>query len=138
MSFDEAGRFRIAQFTDLHWSHRSPNCATTVATIKHIFDTEKPHLAILTGDVVTDAPAREAWQAIAAIFAETKIPFAVTMGNHDAEAGISRKEIFALLKDRPYFVGEEGPAAYGFDCCYHNSNFHRFTRLHHQDVAEIF
>ncbi|SCQ18610.1 metallophosphoesterase [Tannerella forsythia] len=110
LRFDEAGRFRIAQFTDLHWSHRSPNCATTVATIKHILDTEKPHLAILTGDVVTDAPAREAWQAIAAIFAETKIPFAVTMGNHDAEAGISRKEIFALLKDRPYFVGEEGPA----------------------------
>lgn len=73
LRFDEAGRFRIAQFTDLHWSHRSPNCATTVATIKHILDTEKPHLAILTGDVVTDAPAREAWQAIAAIFAETNI-----------------------------------------------------------------
>ena len=48
LRFDKAGRFRIAQFTDLHWSHCSPNCAATVETVKHVLDTEKPHLAILT------------------------------------------------------------------------------------------
>ena len=72
LRFDEAGRFRIAQFTDQHWSHRSPNCATTVATIKHILDTEKPHLAILTGDVVTDAPAREAWGRLSPPFLQRR------------------------------------------------------------------
>lgn len=107
--FNQEGRFKIAQFTDLHWKHNSTNCAATIATIKHVLNTEKPDIAILTGDVVTHSPAKEAWLTIAKIFEEAQIPFAVTLGNHDAEAGISRKAIFELLDDLPYFVGEKGP-----------------------------
>ncbi|MDR0349512.1 MAG: metallophosphoesterase [Tannerella sp.] len=109
LAFNEKGLFKIAQFTDLHWSHTSPGCAKTTATIQYVLETEKPDLAVLTGDVVTDAPAREAWLTIAKLFEDAKMPFAVTLGNHDAEAGISRKEIFKLLENLPYFVGEEGP-----------------------------
>lgn len=109
LRFDETGKFKIAQFTDLHWSHKSPNCAVTTATIKHVLQTEKPRLAILTGDIVTDVPARDAWLAIAGLFAEAQTPFAVTLGNHDAEPDISRDEIFDLLDSLPYFVGEKGP-----------------------------
>ncbi len=109
LSFNKEGKFKIAQFTDLHWSHESPNCAKTTATIKAVLNNEKPDIAILTGDVVTDAPAKEAWLAIAKIFKDAKVPFAVTLGNHDNETGISKAEIFNLLKDLPYFVGEKGP-----------------------------
>lgn len=107
--FNTNGLFKIAQFTDLHWSHTSPDCAKTIATIQYVLEAEKPDLVILTGDVVTDAPAKEAWLTIAKLFEEAKIPFAVTLGNHDAEAGISRREIFKLLENLPYFIGEEGP-----------------------------
>ena len=103
------GKFKIAQFTDLHWSHTSPGCAKTTATIQAILKSENPDIAILTGDVVTDAPAAEAWKTIAAIFEEAKTPFAVTMGNHDAEASISKNEIYNILASSPYFVGEKGP-----------------------------
>lgn len=109
LTFNEKGVFKIAQFTDLHWSHTSPDCAKTTATIQYVLETEKPDLAVLTGDVVTDAPAEEAWLTIAKLFEEARTPFAVTLGNHDAEAGISRKGIFKLLENLPYFVGEEGP-----------------------------
>lgn len=108
LSFNKEGRFKIVQFTDLHWSHNSPNCAVTTATIKHVLNTERPDIAILTGDVVTNTPAKEAWLTIAKIFEDAQVPFAVTLGNHDAEAGISRKAIFELLDGLPYFIGEKG------------------------------
>ena len=46
---------------------------------------EQPALAVLSGDVVTDDPAREGWEAVVNLFNELKMPFVVTMGNHDAE-----------------------------------------------------
>lgn len=103
------GKFKIVQFTDLHWSHTSPGCAGTVATIQAVLKAETPGLALLTGDVVTDAPAKDAWQTLAALFEEAKVPFAVTMGNHDAEASVSKAEIYNLLANYSYFVGERGP-----------------------------
>lgn len=109
LSFNKEGKFRIAQFTDLHWNNHSPGCAETAATIQAVLAAEKPDLALLTGDVVTAPPAKEAWLAIARLFEEAKVPFGVMLGNHDNETGISKKEIFNLLGDRPYFVGENGP-----------------------------
>lgn len=113
LKFDKKGEFKIAQFTDIHWSNKSPNCAKTVEIIKHVLLAEKPDIAILTGDVVTDAPAKEGWLAIAQIFAEAKTPWAVTLGNHDAETGVNRKEIFDIIENLPYFVGEKGPEMTG-------------------------
>lgn len=109
LRFNAEGKFKIAQFTDLHWSHTSPKCAETTATIQSVLKAEKPDLAVLTGDVVTDAPAEPAWKAIIKIFEDARIPFAVVLGNHDGEAGISKKRIFEILSDSPLFVGEEGP-----------------------------
>lgn len=113
LKFDKKGEFKIAQFTDIHWSNKSPNCTKTVEIIKHVLLAEKPDIAILTGDVVTDAPAKEGWLAIAHIFAEAKTPWAVTLGNHDAETGVNRKEIFDIIENLPYFVGEKGPEMTG-------------------------
>ena len=105
--------FRIAQFTDIHWNNTSPKCAQTTALIAHILATEKPDLAILTGDIVTDIPEKEGWLAVTKIFIEAKIPFAVTLGNHDSEREIEREAIFDLLNTLPWFVGEKGPKLYG-------------------------
>ncbi|MDR3194971.1 MAG: metallophosphoesterase [Tannerella sp.] len=111
LQFNRAGKFRIAQFTDLHWTHGSPNCETTAAVIRDVLKTEKPDLAIVTGDVVWEKPEREPWAVIARLFEEAETPFAVVLGNHDAESStlISRSEIFDLLSRSPWFVGEKGP-----------------------------
>lgn len=105
--------FKIAQFTDLHWDNKSPKCALTAETIKHVLAVEKPDLAILTGDIVTDVPAKEGWLAVSKIFANAMIPWAITLGNHDAEPEITRDQIFGLLQPLPYFAGSKGPELYG-------------------------
>ncbi len=111
LKFKKDGKFRIAQFTDIHWIDGSPNCAKTIATIKYVLETEKPDLAVLTGDVAWKLPSRQPWRDISGIFEEAKIPFAVALGNHDGEGStqITRAEIFDLLSQSPYFVGEKGP-----------------------------
>jgi hypothetical protein len=109
--FNKAGKFKIAQFSDLHWKHGSDSCEKTIATIQAVLAAEKPDIAILTGDVVWQANAREAWPSIIKIFEAAKMPFAVVFGNHDSEAAsrISRPEIVDILLRSPYFVGEKGP-----------------------------
>jgi len=109
LKFNENGKFKILQLTDLHWDPESANCSITTATIKHALETEVPDLVILTGDVVTSRPAEKGWQEIINIFEEAKIPFAITMGNHDAEQGYTRETIYDWLNKSRYFVGEKGP-----------------------------
>lgn len=111
--FRDDHTFKIAQFTDIHWDNNSGNLASTDTTIRFVLSTEKPDLAILTGDIVTSPPAREGWLAIARIFEEEKMPWAVTLGNHDSETGISRDEIFELISPLPFFAGSKGPELTG-------------------------
>jgi len=105
--------FKIAQFADLHWDNNSPTRTKTIETIQQVLSTEKPDLAILTGDVVTAVPAKEGWLAISKIFADAKVNWAVVLGNHDAEPEITRDQIFELLEPLPWFVGTKGPKIYG-------------------------
>ena len=104
----KGGKFKIVQFTDLHWTPRSAGCADTEATIRSVLEAEQPALAVLSGDVVTDAPALEGWNAVIGLFDELKMPFVVTMGNHDAEY-MSKDDIYSLLLQSPYYVGQKGP-----------------------------
>lgn len=109
LKFNPNGQFKVAQFTDIHWDPSSPNCAETTATIKYVLETERPDFAILSGDVVTERPAKDGWLAIAKIFEEAKTPWAALMGNHDEEQGYTRKQIFEILEGLPYYIGEAGP-----------------------------
>ena len=102
------GKFKIAQFTDLHWTPQSPKCAETAATIRAVLKAEQPDIAVLSGDVVTEDPAMEGWKAVVDIFNEAKVPFVVTMGNHDAEY-MTKNDIYDLLLKSPCYVGAKGP-----------------------------
>lgn len=102
------GKFKIVQFTDLHWTSGSPKCAETESTIRTILKSENPDIAILTGDIVTEAPAINGWMSVVEIFNNAKVPFVVTMGNHDAEH-MAKDSIYDLLQKSPYYVGTKGP-----------------------------
>jgi len=94
LKFNENKTFKIAQFTDIHWDNNSKNCPETIETIEYVLETEEPDLAILTGDIVTTIPAVDGWKAVSEPFVKAGIPWTVTLGNHDAEPGITRDEIF--------------------------------------------
>ena len=108
LKFNAGGTFRIAQFTDLHFVDGSPNSATTEATLRYVLATEKPDVAILTGDQAIDRPSAAIWPALARIFEEAQTPFAVVFGNHDAET-ITKDSAFLLLERSPWFIGQRGP-----------------------------
>ena len=102
------GTFRIAQFTDLHLDPTSPGKAQTLDILREIIWREQPDLVILTGDVVTRAPAAEGWLSIIHFFTEERQPYAVELGNHDAEL-IPKDSIYTLLEDSPYCLSKGGP-----------------------------
>lgn len=102
------GKLKIVQLTDIHWDPQSKNCAQTAQTIEAVLALEKPDIAMLTGDVVTEKPGPEGWKAIIALLEKAQVPFTVMMGNHDAEV-MPKKEIYDLLAQSPYFIGEKGP-----------------------------
>ena len=113
LNFRKDKTFKIAQFSDVHWDNNSENCPKTIAVIENVLKTEKPDLAVLTGDIVTAAPVEEGWKAVAQPFIYAKTPWAVVLGNHDGEPGLTRDEIFDVLVKLPYFVGEKGPELTG-------------------------
>lgn len=102
------GKFKIAQFTDLHWMPQSDKCAVTEKTIRNILQQEKPDVAVLTGDIIYGQPALDGWKHLIRIFEEEKMPFIVTMGNHDVEF-LDKHTIYSLLTASEYYAGSAGP-----------------------------
>ena len=108
LTFNESGTFKIAQFTDTHYMHGNPKSDTTILNINRVLDAEKPDLVIFTGDVVTGTPVREGWDAITKLVIDRKIPFAVSLGNHDHEQGFTREEIATFISAYPYNLNTPG------------------------------
>lgn len=104
--FKKDGTFKIVQLTDIHWDNTSQNSDKTRHTIISILQKEKPDIIILTGDVVSDPPIVEGWNAIAQIMEEVKIPWIAVLGNHDTEdsRGYSRSDIISLIEKYPYYI----------------------------------
>lgn len=109
MHFKADGTFKIAQFTDVHWTGSEPEkCADAARVIRHVLETERPDLAVLTGDIVI-SPQEAGWKAVMALFSEAKVPVAVVLGNHDDEEEWTREQIFSYLETLPGFMGQRGP-----------------------------
>ncbi len=101
LSFNKEGKFKIVQFTDMHYVHGNPKSDTTLLLIDRILDAEQPDMVVFTGDIVT-GPVKEGWDRITAPVIDRKIPFAVTLGNHDHEQGVTREEIAKIVTTYPY------------------------------------
>ena len=84
------GKFRIAQFTDMHWNGHDTDTASMIENIRYVVRTQHPDLIVLTGDNVTGCGTQEEnireVQHLYRILDETGIPYAAVSGNHDAEA----------------------------------------------------
>lgn len=112
LSFKKDGTFKIVQFTDMHYKHGDPKSDTTLMLIPRILDTEKPDMVIFTGDIVTGA-VQEGWDAITKFVIDRKIPFAVTLGNHDHEQGVTREEIADIVTSYPFNINRLSEISHG-------------------------
>lgn len=121
--FNKKGKFKVMQLTDTHYvgtgsfpdspkkaAVATPEIASAaLANITNMLDTEKPDLVIHTGDVFYGEPAKENMAAILSPMAKRKIPFAVTLGNHDEEFGLSRQEVFDFIRTLPSNINTPSP-----------------------------
>jgi hypothetical protein len=109
LKFNASGKFKIAQFTDIHWNPASDKNHLTIENIRMVLKEEAPSLVVYTGDIVTKGPSYQGWMDVTRPLIESGIPWAVTLGNHDDEADMTRDQIYDLLLTLPGFIGVKGP-----------------------------
>lgn len=114
LHFGQNHRFKIVQFTDIHWKDESPHEQRLIGMIETILDSENPDLVVLTGDS-THSPTRtlEGYRRVTAPMAVRGIPWAAVLGNHDDEGDASRSEIASSLELLPLSLVQSGPAELG-------------------------
>lgn len=110
LKFKEDGKFKIAQFTDMHIClGRSDYCDTqlvkTMARLSSIANQEKPDILVFTGDIETGGDAKRGWDRLLDSLDKFKIPFCITFGNHDPER-LPRSEMAARIVKSPYSLNK--------------------------------
>ncbi len=108
--FGKNGKFKIVQFTDIHYKCSSTESAKSIAMMQQVLDAEKPDLVAFTGDIVTNTPAQPGWDEVLKPAIDRKIPYAVVLGNHDDEQDWTRQQIMDYVIQKPYSLSEKGPA----------------------------
>ena len=101
LKFGKDKKFTILQLTDTHLDPSKPcrlaEAVKTFTRINKIIDMERPDWIILTGDVVTGAPADQMWQRVLDTLDHRGIPYSIVLGNHEAEQDLTRQEIGRLV-----------------------------------------
>ncbi len=98
-------KFKIVQFTDLHLINGKDFAEKNDSTynlMRVVIEEEKPDLVVITGDVVVSGGAAQLWKEVVQPMSEAGVPFAVTFGNHDTEADISKPNIMKILQQNKY------------------------------------
>ena len=101
LKFNSNGKFKIVQFTDVHYIANDPRSAVSLERIGEVLEAETPDLVIFTGDVIYGQPAEEGMRTVLDLVSKRKIPFAVTFGNHDNEQGLTREELLKIIQSIP-------------------------------------
>jgi hypothetical protein len=100
-SYGADGTFKVLQFTDTHYIAGDPRSERALSNVREMLDAEKPDFVIHTGDIVFGRPDLVSAQEILQPIADRGIPFAVALGNHDAQFGATREEMYRVIRAIP-------------------------------------
>lgn len=98
--FNNEGKLKIVQFTDIHWRAGDPATADAAANMNRVLDEEKPDLVVYTGDVTTAKPATEGLDKALEPVISRGLPYAITFGNHDDEQDLTRPQLYDYVKKK--------------------------------------
>lgn len=101
LKFNEAGEFKIVQFTDVHFKYGNPASDIALERIDEVLEAERPDLVVLTGDVIYAAPADKGMRTVLERVSVHNVPFVVTFGNHDDEQGMTRAQLYDVIRTVP-------------------------------------
>lgn len=99
--FGSDGRFRIMQLTDLHFTDSERQSGHVLPMLAELIGRETPDLIILTGDVIYARNVEKLLRRIGGFLAKQGVPYAITLGNHDAEQGLARSEVYDIVRTLP-------------------------------------
>lgn len=102
LKFNVNGKFKIVQFTDVHFIYDDSRSEVALERINEVLDAEKPDLVVFTGDVIYGKPAEKSMRTVLNLVSKREIPFAVTFGNHDNEQGLTREELLKIIQSIPH------------------------------------
>ena len=102
----KSGKFKIVQFTDIHYVANAEASKKSIATMQSTLDAERPDLVVFTGDIVVKAPSKQGWDEVLEVVISRKIPYIVTLGNHDDESEMTRKEVADYLVTKPLILNK--------------------------------
>ena len=97
LKFGADGKFKIAQFTDIHYNGSDASKAA-LKVLDNILTQDRPDLIVLTGDVIWGPPAKENLLAVLNRISKHNIPFVYEFGNHDSEQGLSNRELYNIAR----------------------------------------
>ncbi len=109
LKFNPDGKFKIVQFTDVHFQYGSYRSDSALVIIKTVIAAEKPDLVVLTGDIVCSKNTAKAWISLSKVLIDAGIPWAVTLGNHDREYEMTEEQIMKTIVGMPFNLTENGP-----------------------------
>lgn len=107
LTFDKSGDFKIIQFTDTHINSISGTNLEVFDFIRKLIEAEKPDLAIMTGDIITQDNPQETYRKLAEIYSHYKLPWAVVFGNHESEHNLQRRKLAEFLHKLPFCMNDD-------------------------------
>jgi len=102
--FKDDGTFKIAQFTDIHFSEDNEVDHNTTKLIFQIIKEEQPDFIIVTGDTVYGHNNMKHLKKALAPIMEAGVPWSYTFGNHDTEDGADYDVLFPIITSLPNCV----------------------------------
>ncbi len=113
LQFGSDRRFKIVQFTDIHWHNGEEPDRQSAALIARVAKTESPDLIVLTGDILAGGGCDDAAESLRQVVQSVEacgVPWAAVFGNHDDEGTADRHELMAIMLESPLSLTQPGPA----------------------------
>lgn len=113
LKFDSNKKFKIVQFTDLHYIDGDKRSDVVFECFDNVIKTEKPNLIVVTGDLIYSRPGVDKFDVVMKKLDSYGVPFVVTFGNHDREMGATNEELFAVAQKYKNFAGKSAKGVSG-------------------------
>ena len=108
LKFDGEGRFKIVQVTDMHINQKKGQSEVCFELLAEVIREERPDLVVFTGDQVTELNPRATWVRLVEQMKTCGVAWTMVFGNHDHEQGMSREEIYEMVKETPKCLMSKG------------------------------